>query len=441
MLRKVALIAVGVLLLGVSSPRADEAVLDQLYGNGVHSYFGGDYSRAYETLSTTIRGGSHDPRVYYFRALAELRLGREPDATADFEKGAALEAADANGRYYVSQALERIQGSTRATLEQYRENARAVAMQRDVQNRQSVFDQQRSTEGQLLRRALRPAELTPAPAPDGAVVKLPPAEAKDPAAAKAGPDSDPFKTGPAKPADVAADKTTAEKPIEAADPFGGDAGKKPPVDPAAKPVEKSAEAADPFGGDAKPAEKPAAKAAEKPTDKAPDASDPFGGDAKPAEKPAEKPADKPAAAPDAKASAAAADASAVKPQPGAVRGIFKALISSAPSGDASPPAQGAPVSKAAAIPKSAAPPAGADDPFAAPPVASKKPLSTPADAPPAVDPSAPASPAPAPPAGAKKAADPFADEPPAKAAPDAKSPAPADKSAPEMKKDDNPSKL
>jgi hypothetical protein len=426
MLRKVALIAAGVLLLGVSSPRADEAVMDQLYGNGVHSYFGGDYSRAYDALSTAIRGGSHDPRAYYFRALAELRLGREPDATADFAKGAALEASDSNGRYSVSQALERIQGSTRATLEQYRENARAVAMQRDVQNRQSVFEQQRSSEGQLLRRAVPPAELTPAPAPDRVVVKKP-AEANGPAAAQPGADADPFKVGAAKPADSAVDKAAGEKPIEGSDPFGGDAAKKPPAEaatePPAKPAEPPAET---------PIEKPAAKPAEKPAD----AADPFGGD-KPAEKPAEK-----SAAPDAKASAAATDAPSVKPQPGAVRGIFKALLGAAPGGNAVAPTQGAPAPTPSVTEKPTAGPANADDPFAAPSAASKKSGPAAADASPAVDPSAPTPPAKADPAGGKKAADPFADEPPAKAAPDAKAPAPAaGKSAPEMKKDDDPFKL
>jgi hypothetical protein len=408
MLRKVALITAGVLLLGVSSPRADEAVMDQLYGNGVHSYFGADYRRAYDALSTVIRGGSHDPRAYYFRGLAELRLGREPDATADFAKGAALEAGDPNGHYSVSQALERIQGSTRATLEQYRENARAVAMQRDTQNRQSVFEQQRSAEGQLLRRAVPPAELTPDPTPDRVVVKKPAAETKGPAAAPAGADSDPFKVGAGKAADSAVEKAAGEKPIEGSDPFGGDAAKKPPAEaatePSAKPAEPPAENA---------VEKPAAKPAEKPAE----AADPFGSDAKPAEKAAEKPA-----APDAKASAAAADASSVKPQPGAVRGIFKALVGSVPGGNAAAPAPGAAVPKPLVTEKSAAAPASADDPFAAPP-------------------------AKADPASGKKAGNPFTDEPPAKAAPDAKTapdakgPAPAGKSAPEMKKDEDPFKL
>jgi hypothetical protein len=427
MLRKVALIATGVLLLGVSSPRADEAVLDQLYGNGVHSYFGGDYSRAYDALSTAIRGGSHDPRAYYFRALAELRLGREPDATADFTKGATLEAGDANGRYSVSQALERIQGSTRATLEQYRENARAVAMQRDVQNRQSVFEQQRSTEGQLLRRAVPPAELTPPPTPDRVVAKKPAAETNGPAAAQAGADSDPFKVGAAKPADSAVDKAAGEKTIEGSDPFGGDAPKKPPVESATEPSAKPAEP---------PAENRVEKPAGKPVEKPADSADPFGGDVKPPEKAAEKPA-----APDAKASAAATDASSVKPQPGAVRGIFKALVGATPSGNAAAPAQGAPAPKPPATEKAAAGPANADDPFAAPPAASKKSGPAAADAPPAADPSAPMPPAKADPATGKKAADPFADEPPAKAAPAAKGPAPAGKSAPEMKKDEDPFKL
>ena len=159
MVRKVALIAAGVLLLGIGSPRADEAVLDQLYGNGVHAYFGGQYSQSFESLSTAIKGGTHDPRVYYFRGLAEMRLGRQPDAAADWQKGAALEADEANGNYFVSQALERIQGQRRTALDQFRENARAVAMQRTKcgSGRMCNFDQPKSGEAVLMRHEGHPS--------------------------------------------------------------------------------------------------------------------------------------------------------------------------------------------------------------------------------------------------------------------------------------------
>jgi hypothetical protein len=442
MLRKVALVAAGVLLLGVGSPAADEAVLDQLYGNGVHYYFGGDYSRAYDSLSSAIRGGSKDPRAYYFRGLAEMRLGREPDAVADFSKGASLEATDTNGRYFVGQALERIQGPTRASLEQYRENARAVALERGMQNQQTVYEQQRGAESQVLRRSIPPAELAPAPTPDRAVAKqgAPPAR------------------GPAPPV-LTNDKTTVEKPVDAADPFAPApaADKKPATEPApaSGPAPDQAPSDDPFKTPAaKPAaapQPPADKPAEAPAEKPADAGDPFKSDAKTADKaPADKaPADKADAAPAAKTT----DDKPVKAEKGAVRGIFRALVGAMPGGNsaASAPAAAsagpapAPGSTVTAPQKSPAPAAGpADDPFASPGVTTKPPMPpTDAAAAPPKD-SAPAA-APAP----KKASDPFADEPPAKQGPDAKpadappaakSPAPADKSAPEMKKDADPFK-
>ncbi|HEV3416512.1 MAG TPA: hypothetical protein VG056_06860 [Pirellulales bacterium] len=438
MLRKVALVSAGVLMLGIGSPRADEAILDQMYGNGVHSYFGGDFSRTYESLSAAIRGGSRDPRAYYFRGLAELRLGRQPDAAADFEKGAELETADSNDRYPVSEALERIQGPIRATVEQYRENARAIALQRDLQQRQTVFDQQHSNQAALLRRDIPAAELTPAPAPDQAA-KQPAATAAGPAAPKAAQAADPFNAPPAKPADETPDKAAAEKPVEATNPFGDDVGKKPAETPATPPAEKPAgkpadaaqppaDAANPFGDAAKPTDKSADKPAAK---SAANSADPFG-EAKPAEKPA---ADKKADA------AADASAAAVKPQPGAVRGILKALGGAIPGGDAAAPGAAVPPKAPAASGAQATPPAsaaGGDDPFGLGAGSQAKPAS----ASPAAVPSAAAPSAVAPPATTKKAGDPFSDEPstPAKSVPDAKAPAPTDKTAPQMKKDDDPFK-
>ncbi len=444
MLCKVALFAAGVLLVGISSSRADEAVLDQLYGNGVHYYFGSDYSRAYDSLSAAIRGGSKDPRAYYFRGLAEMRLGREPDATADFTKGAELESADANGRYFVGQSLERIQGPTRAALEQYRENARAVALERSVHNQQSVFVDRQGAESQVLRRSVPPVEMTPAPPPDQAVAK---------------PAAPPAKARPQPPV-VANEKAAVEKPADAAaDPFAPAPAGNPAAEPAsgtappdkappdkAPPDKAPADQApgdDPFKAPpakapAPPVEKPAA-----PAEKPDESNDPFKGGAKPAEKSDAAPASK----------AASADMP-VKPQPGAVRGIFKALVGGMPGGNSTSPAPATaapsppPGATATAPQKTPAPAAGAsDDPFATAPSVAPKPPVPPADAPPAAtapkDSAPPATSSPA----AKKV-DPFADEPPAKgpdakpadAPPAAKSPAPADKSAPEMKKDEDPFK-
>jgi hypothetical protein len=414
MFRKVALVFAGVLLIGGASVRADDSVFDQMYGNGVHAYFGGDYSRAYDNLSAAIRGGSRDPRVYYFRAFAESRLGREQDAAADFQTGATFEATGGS-QNLVSQALERIQGPTRATLEQYRENARAVALQNaPTQPSGAPFVQRREA-----------AEPTPTP-PADQIRPLPPTGVTGQA---------PPKAGPAGGAGIAPGKAPAEKPVEPADPFSSDAAKPlaeaPATKPAAPPAEKPAgapEPANPFGDAAKPAEKPN----EKPAD-----ADPFSSDAKPAVPAAEKPAAAPA---DAKPPAGKEAAADVKPQPAAARGVIKALNfgdmfsntaanlqkaaagamqgrGGAPSGAtaaANAPAGEAPTAKPAQAPAAAA--SSPPDPFGSAPAAANG--SPPAATPPAV---------------ANKASDPFADEPPSKTAPDAKAP---DKGGPDMKKDD-----
>ncbi len=212
---KVALVFAGVLLIGGASARADDSVFDQMYGNGVHAYFGGDYSRAYENFSAAILGGSRDPRIYYFRAFAETRLGREQDAAADFQTGASFEATSGT-QNLVSQALERIQGPTRAALEQYRENARAVALQ--------TGPTQPSGAPFVLRREA--AEPTTAPPPDQ-IRPLPPTGATG---------QTPGKAGPPRTVVIPPQRAPAEKPAEPADPFSSDAAKPPAEAPATKPA-------------------------------------------------------------------------------------------------------------------------------------------------------------------------------------------------------------
>ncbi len=109
---------------------AQDPILNELYGSGVHEYFGGGYQKAIADLSEAIDGGSKDPRVYYFRALAWWRLGEMPKAQADLATGAKMESADINGFYPVSKSLERVQGAGRLLLERYRVQARAEAYRR-----------------------------------------------------------------------------------------------------------------------------------------------------------------------------------------------------------------------------------------------------------------------------------------------------------------------
>jgi hypothetical protein len=108
---------------------ADDASLDAAYGAGVHAYFDGDFFRSHQILSGAVAAGSTDPRVFYFRGLALLRLQREADGLADFAAGADREATGWNTRL-VSRSLERVQGPDRLLLERARSGARLAVRQR-----------------------------------------------------------------------------------------------------------------------------------------------------------------------------------------------------------------------------------------------------------------------------------------------------------------------
>ena len=111
-----------------STYAADPSVL-AIYGEGVHSFYAGNFQQSYDYLSEVIEIGTDDPRVYYFRGLSALRLGSQKDADDDFTKGATFEAKRGNTRT-VSRALERIQGPDRLLLEKSRSKARLALAER-----------------------------------------------------------------------------------------------------------------------------------------------------------------------------------------------------------------------------------------------------------------------------------------------------------------------
>jgi tetratricopeptide (TPR) repeat protein len=152
--RNLCLLAAGVVLLWAGSLSADDAVLSQMYGSGVHTYFSGDYVEAYEHLTSAIEAGSTDPRCYYFRGLTYVKLGREADAEIDFAKGAELESRDLAEFYDVSRSLGRIQGSVRLALEEYRVEARMEAMQRAEEQRKARYEAIRTEESRVLHPPL-----------------------------------------------------------------------------------------------------------------------------------------------------------------------------------------------------------------------------------------------------------------------------------------------
>ena len=114
---------VACLFVSTSHIGAQDYVLDELYGNGVHYFFSHDYQEAVENLTLAITEGRTDPRVFYFRGLAQIRKGLQEEGEEDFRTGARYEASDSAG-YMVGRSLERIQGPTRLLLEKYRREAR-----------------------------------------------------------------------------------------------------------------------------------------------------------------------------------------------------------------------------------------------------------------------------------------------------------------------------
>ncbi len=255
MIRSLALATGAALLLSLtaSSARlnAQEPVLEEFYGSGVHQYFSGNYGRAIADLDAAINAGSRDPRAYYFRGLAKLRGGYGGEA--DLQRGAALEASDTDQYYPVSDSLERIQGSTRQMIERYRSLARANAFALDQKRNAARYQQLKEREQHVLRgpapSAVPATAIEPAAAPPKAVAKpdVPPPPVPEPPAAE-----DPFAEkvaapAPAAPAAAPAADMPAASPPAAAEPELADDpfGEPPSADaPAAKPA--AAPADDPF---------------------------------------------------------------------------------------------------------------------------------------------------------------------------------------------------
>lgn len=197
MYRSLALVLGAAVVFSATAVPAQEAILGQLYGTGVHAYFGQDYPNAFSKLSAAITSGSKDPRVFYFRGLALLRLGRSDEAKLDFGKAAELEAADVNNFYNVARAIERVQGTDRLLVEQFRTNARMLAWQRAEAMRRERYEEIQRREKQVLRQqAELPAAAPKAPAAPTTPPAATPAAPTTPPAAAA--NQDPF--APAKPA-------------------------------------------------------------------------------------------------------------------------------------------------------------------------------------------------------------------------------------------------
>lgn len=148
------------------SARAEPAMteaeaLARPFGVGVHAYFSGDSQSAYDDLTQAIEAGTRDPRAWYFRGLAALKLGRLDEAEADFSTAAARET-EAAGDWAVARSLERVQGRDRLALERHRIRARVARYERGRKAVESRYSQIESQQEDVLRRR-QPESLSPDP--------------------------------------------------------------------------------------------------------------------------------------------------------------------------------------------------------------------------------------------------------------------------------------
>ncbi len=238
------LLAGGLIVLCTASAPAGDAVLEQRYGSGVHAYFSGDYLAAHKRFTAAIDGGTKDPRTYYFRGLANLKLGRRPEAKMDFQRGAELESEDLNRFYDVGKALERVQGDERLLLERYRVEARMAALEEAERIRKARYEAIRREEERVLREQAIAA-------PEEPIEPEPPAENENPFAVPEA--ENPFAVPEEKPSETPEEQPAEPKEPSAEPPAGEDPFSTEPKEPETKPDEPPA-AEDPFAEE--PKEKP-----------------------------------------------------------------------------------------------------------------------------------------------------------------------------------------
>src|SRR4051794_33626202 len=154
MARNMSWICAALLAFVATACPAQDAMLEELYGRGVHAFFAGRMQDAFDSLNAAIGSGSRDPRAYYFRGLTLSRMGRPQEAIDDYHKGAELEMLGGEP-YPVAKSLERIQGPERTALEGHRRATRLA-----IHNTQSAaervrYEQVKRAEADALRGGVR----------------------------------------------------------------------------------------------------------------------------------------------------------------------------------------------------------------------------------------------------------------------------------------------
>ncbi len=152
-----------------SDAQAQNAILSEMYGRGVHAYFSNNSNDAYQFLTSAIQAGLKDPRAYYFRGLAAKNSGRQYEAEADWQAGAEIEAQSGTSPA-IGQSLSRIQGHDRLKLEEIRRKAKLDALAlANVRSQQRYGEidaaQPQEVSGSMPRRS---SPLAPPPPPTSA---------------------------------------------------------------------------------------------------------------------------------------------------------------------------------------------------------------------------------------------------------------------------------
>ena len=235
-------LAAGLLAVGVTGASAQEDLLTEMYGRGVHAYFAGQYQQAHALFTGAVDGGLKDPRCFYFRGLAYRQLGREEQAETDFAQGAKLEAQDHTGLYGVSHALQRVQGKTRVIVEGHRARARLAEMKANRRESKAIYEKGKADEGAVLR---------PKTNPDGLGVKGGDTNLPVKPAGGQPLEDNPFGDTTTPPADTTTPPADTTKPAEttkAADnPFGDEPADTTKPEDTAKPADDAKPADNPFG--------------------------------------------------------------------------------------------------------------------------------------------------------------------------------------------------
>ena len=229
-MRKSLLTAVAVAAFGLFAPNsasAQNAILAEMYGRGVHAYYSGNNTDANQYLSMAINNGIEDPRAYYFRGMVAHASGRAYEAESDWQRGAELEASGMLNAS-IGRSLSRFQGSARIKLEQIRQKARLQALATAAARSQQRYGELGASPAPTPSAA--PAAPSVVPATPTPAASAPPA----PAAAE-----NPFDDGDMGEANVVADDVL-ENAMD--NPFADE--------PAAGDTAPAAGDASPFGDDA-----------------------------------------------------------------------------------------------------------------------------------------------------------------------------------------------